>query len=444
MKSLFGDGPASLPFASLAGRLWPESVDGPKGFFGQDSSREGVLLRHVLKTGFLRSMVLYGPPGCGKSAFTRLLFKLHDIRQTTLRGSETSSSEIRQSIDRAKGDRKAGARHILVVEEIDRLGKTQQDLLIAPVDEGDVVLIGLSNENPLRTFLPALASRVLSIRFHALSHQEIARILDRALSFLSDQAALPIRMGDGGRKILIERSGGDARRMLGALEWAFDMDRAGSSGKEILIRESSILEGIGQSGGLYFDRENHFDLISAFIKSVRNHDPDGALHWLARMIESGEDPLYVSRRLIILAAEDIGLADPFALTLATSCLSAVSAVGLPEARIILSETTIYLAMSPKSNSAYKAIDRAINAVRDGFLPPVPSHFKAQHRNTYLYPPDQPGGVSPQKSIPPGTSFYHAGPNGWESRLINAGDGEGMGEEKNDLPQRDIGPETLLD
>ncbi len=414
MKSIFGDGPPLLPFTSLAGRLWPESVDGPMGFVGQDALKKGGILRHVLETGFLRSMVLYGPPGCGKSAFTRLLFKLHSIRQTTLRGSETSSAEIRQSIDRAKGDRKAGARHILVVEEIDRLGKTQQDLLIAPVDEGDIVLIGLSNENPLRTFLPALSSRVLSIKFHPLSHEEIALILDRAIVFLSGQAGMPVFIGEGGKKILIERSAGDARRMLGALEWAFEVERCHAGQAEIRISESSLLDGLGQTGGLYLDRENHFDLISAFIKSVRNHDPDGALHWLARMIDSGEDPLYIARRLIILSSEDIGLAEPFALTMATSCFTAVSAIGLPEARIVLSETTIYLALSPKSNSAYKSIDRALEAVREGFLPPVPPYFKAENKSLYLYPPDQPGGVSPQRSIPPGTSYYDAGQVGWES------------------------------
>jgi len=410
------------------------------GFVGQDSSKEGGILRHVLKTGFLRSMVLYGPPGCGKSAFTRLLFKLHSIRQTTLRGSETTSAEIRQSIDRAKGDRKAGASHILVLEEIDRLGKTQQDLLIAPVDEGIVILIGLSNENPLRTFLPALASRVLSIRFYPLSQQEISLILDRALSFLSGQAGMTVMIGDGGRKILLERSAGDARRMLGALEWAFEMDRPDSGQKVVMITEASLLEGIGQSGGLYLDRENHFDLISAFIKSVRNHDPDGALHWLARMIESGEDPLYIARRLIILSSEDIGLADPFALTMATSCLAAVSAVGLPEARIVLSEATIYLALSPKSNSAYKAIDKAVSDVREGFLPPVPPYFKSQNKSSYLYPPDQPGGVSPQISIPPGRSYYQSGLNGWEESLMDR-----IGERKNredgtDVSRQGIRPE----
>lgn len=416
MKSIFGDGPPSLPFATLSGRLWPESLDGPMGFVGQDVSKEGGVLRHVLETGFLRSLVLYGPPGCGKSAFIRLFFKLHDVCQTTLRGSETSSSEIRQAIDRAKGDRKAGSRHVLVVEEIDRLGKNHQDLLIAPVDEGDIILIGLSNENPLRTFLPALASRVLSIKFRPLFPEEIGQILDRAILFLSGQSGRPVVISGNGRKLLLERSGGDARKMLGALEWAFEMDRSHSDQKEVLITESSLLNGIGQTGGLYLDRENHFDLISSFIKSVRNHDPNGALHWLARMIESGEDPLYISRRLIVLASEDIGLAEPFALTMATSCLAAVSAIGLPEARIILSETTIYLALSPKSNTAYKAIDRSIQSVRDGFLPPVPPYFKLEGKSGYLYPPDQPGGISPQRSIPHGHNYYQPGQAGWEKSL----------------------------
>jgi putative ATPase len=216
------------------------------------------------------------------------------------------------------------------------------------------------------------------------------------------------------------------------LEWAFEIDRSVSSEKEMVITEESLLEGIGQSGGLYLDRENHFDLISAFIKSVRNHDSDGALHWLARMIESGEDPLYIARRLVILSSEDIGLADPFALTMATSCLSAVSAVGLPEARIILSETTIYLALSPKSNSAYKAIDRALEAVRKGFLPPVPPYFKSQNKSLYLYPPDQPGGVSPQLSIPPGSSYYQAGLKGWEGRLKDRVAERTNGEDRTDL------------
>lgn len=416
MKSIFGDGPPSLPFATLAARLWPESLDGPLGFIGQDVSKEGGVLRHVLETGFLRSLVLYGPPGCGKSAFIHLFFKLHKVCQTTLRGSETSASEIRQSIDRAKGDRKAGSRHVLVVEEIDRLGKTHQDLLIAPVDEGDIILIGLSNENPLRTFLPALASRVLSIKFRPLVPEEIGQILDRAILFLSGQSGRPVVISGIGRKLLLERSGGDARRMLGALEWAFEMDRSHSDQKEVVIAEASLLNGMGQTGGLYLDRENHFDLISSFIKSVRNHDPNGALHWLSRMIESGEDPLYIARRLIILASEDIGLAEPFALTMATSCLAAVSAIGLPEARIILSETTIYLALSPKSNAAYKAIDRSIQAVRDGFLPPVPIYFKREGKSSYLYPPDQPKGISPQRSIPPEHNYYQPGQSGWEKGL----------------------------
>lgn len=416
MKSLFGDGPDSLPFTSLAGRLWPESVDGPMGFVGQDSSKEGSILRHVLRTGFLRSMVLYGPPGCGKSAFTRLFFKLHSIQHTTLRGSETSSAEIRKSVDCARGDRSAGVRHVLVVEEIDRLGKSQQDLLIAPVDEGDIILVGLSNENPLRTFLPALASRVLLLKFSPLSPQEISRVLDRAILLLSGQSGLTVVLSEKGRKVLVDRSGGDARRMLGTLEWAFEMDRAQSDQREIMITEESLLDAMGQSGGLYLDRENHFDLISAFIKSVRNHDPDGALHWLARMLESGEDPLYIARRLVVLSAEDIGLAEPFALTMATSCLAAVLAIGLPEARMVLSETTIYLSLCFKSNSAYKAIDRAIQAVREGFAPPVPFYFKGHNKSLYLYPPDQPGGVSPQQSLPDKVFYYVSSSSGWESLL----------------------------
>ncbi len=420
MKSLFGDGPDPSVHRSLSGRLWPDPLTG--GILGQEAVEEGGVLHHILQTGFLRSMVLHGPPGCGKTSFTRLLLRLHGLRHSTLRCSEVSSAEIRKAVDRARGDRAAGGRHVLVLEEIDRLGKTQQDLLIAPVDEGDLFLLGLSNENPVRTFLPALASRVLIVGFSPLSPDSLSTILERALSLLAKESGREVTIEDTGRNLLVERAGGDARRMLGSLEWAFELDRKSAGEKQgVLITARSVLRSMGQTGGLHFDRESHFNLISAFIKSVRNHDPDGALHWLARMIESGEDPLYIARRLVILSAEDIGLAEPQALTVATACMTSVSAIGLPEARIILSETAIYLALCPKSNTAYQAVDRALAAVKSGFLPPVPPFFTVQGKSLYLYPPDQPDGLSPQRSLPLGVTYYKPGSSGREPTLSRNGD-----------------------
>lgn len=302
----------------------------------------------------------------------------------------------------------------MIVDEIHTWSKSQQEVLLGGVETGQILLLGLSNASPYGVLIPPLASRVLLLPFHPLPDPDLRRLLSRGVLRLGEEGGRVVSLSETAADILVRYSAGDGRRLLSSCEGAYlaalGKGRAGTASGPVDIGESDVLSVLQTAAQPYGDKDSHYDIISAFIKSVRNYEVDAALHWLARMIEGGEDPLYIARRLVVLASEDVGLADPHALTQAVACYEAVSRIGLPEGRIPLALTTITLSLSPKSISAYRAIDRALEKVREGFTPPVPVHLKDRTTKRgltgvsgkdleYLYPPDQPSGVSSQLYLP---------------------------------------------
>ena len=417
-RSLFdrGPGPVPLPYrmrpSFLEDLVGQEALLGPQGLF-----------RRFIAEGRWPSMVLFGPPGTGKSGFVELLPRLlSDHTFAHLNATTAGVADLRPELARGERRRREGGQHVVVVDEIHTWSKSQQEVLLSGVETGQIILLGLSNTTPYAALIPPLASRLLLFPFQPLDENALSTLLDRGLHRLAREThAPPLQLDPAARSLLVRYSGGDGRRLLLALESAVLL--ASGQGREgSRVREEDVLTILSRAGQVYGDKDSHYDTISAFIKSVRNYDPDAALHWLARMIEGGEDPLYIARRLVILAAEDVGLADPQALTQAVSCFHAVREVGLPEGRIPLAMTTVFLALSPKSISAYQAIDRALADVRGGFLPPVPLHLRDRTSKRafsrdeaatpldYLYPPDQPGGVSPQSHLPEGESRRYYLPN----------------------------------
>ena len=427
MKSLFE--PASeKPFPSLLLPVRPEEFLGQPHLMGEG----GVLLRMITRRTF-RSMVIYGPPGCGKSAFVHLLQNILPFHFELVRAGESSGNDLRKAIDRGISYRQSGQDCLLVIEEIDRFTRSQQDVLVPALEKGDLLLLGLSFDNPQRTLLPPLSSRLLLFSFQPLSPEDLRILLERGRDFLEKRYRVPITFTPEAASLLVRRAGGDGRKLLILFETLVSSRKDPKGESEVRVDLSEVQGMEAGSGGIFHDRENHYDLISAFIKSVRNHDPDAAIHYLARMIESGEDPVFISRRLVILASEDVGLANPHALTVAVSCLEAVRSIGMPEGRIVLAETSLYLALSPKSNSAYRAMVRASEEVREGFLPPVPFFFRnnlpsdsiqagsipEKREKTYIYPPDAPDGVSHQSGLPEGHTLYSPPkrPVGEESEMV---------------------------
>lgn len=411
MKSIF-EAPREIPLPSL---LLPETI---RDFLGQTHLMgEKGFLRGLLERRTFRSMILFGPPGCGKSSFVRILEKTMPYHFVTVRAGESSGGDLRKAIDRALSFRQSGQEPLLVIEEIDRFTRTQQDALVPALERGDLLLMGLSFDNPVKTLLPPLASRLLILPFRPLDPADLSALLEKGRIFLENHLGVRILIEDDAVSMMVHRAGGDGRKLLITLDALLSTLHGGAGSDEVRIDAAMIRRMEGGTGGIFHDAETHYDLISAFIKSVRNHDPDASVHYLARMIASGEDPLFIARRLVVLAAEDIGLSNPMALPVAVACLEAVRSIGLPEARIPMAETTLYLALSPKSNSAYKAIDRALAEVREGFLPPVPPFLKNVHlpdhsggiatedKEAYLYPHDTPRGVSSQSGLPEGHQIY---------------------------------------
>ncbi|MFQ5951968.1 MAG: replication-associated recombination protein A, partial [Candidatus Omnitrophota bacterium] len=361
--------------APLPVRMCPERIE---DFYGQEYIMgEGKLLRRAIESDRLSSVIFYGPPGSGKTALAMVISKKTGARFVRTNAVSSNVKEIRQIIDAAKKQKTLnGQKTILLLDEIHRFNKAQQDVLMPDVEEGNVILIGTTTENPFFTVNSALLSRSQIFEFKALTKENIITILKKALE---DKTG-----GLGKKKVTLDNealehlakiSGGDARKALSALEIAALTTKPGKDGAiKVGLKEA---EDSIQKKAIVYDRDGdaHYDAASAYIKSMRGSDPDAALYWLAKMILAGEDPRFIARRLVICAAEDVGNADPQALVVANAAMQVADFVGFPEAKIPLAQATVYVACAPKSNAAYMAIEKAMNDVETQRTQEVPDHLK---------------------------------------------------------------------
>lgn len=367
----------------LAVRMRPKSLD---EFVGQNQALgPGRYLRRAIISKKVSSIILYGPAGCGKTSLGFIVAEELGADFEYLNAAFSSVAEVKKTIAKAKQKLESkGRRTAIFIDEIHRFSKLQQESLVPDTESGKIILIGATIYNPFYYLIASLISRSVVAKFKPLTKEEIIVILKRAL--LDKQRGLgnlEVEVTNKALEYIVDTSGGDARTALSAIEIGILSTEADQTGK-IVFDLSAAKESV-QKKILYDRKDNyHYDTISAFIKSVRGSDVDSALYWLAKMLKAGEDPRFIARRLVILASEDIGNANPFALVLATSCFQAVEFIGLPEANLTLAQTTIYLAASPKSNSAYLAIKRASEAVEESIIQEVPSHLKT-HSKDYKYP-----------------------------------------------------------
>lgn len=353
----------------LAERLRPKTLDeyiGQKHLVGQ-----GAVLRKMIDAGHISSFILWGPPGVGKTTLAQIIAHKLDTPFFTLSAVTSGVKDVREVIEKAQSSRFFSlASPILFIDEIHRFSKSQQDSLLGAVEKGTVTLIGATTENPSFEVIRPLLSRCQLYVLKSLEKDDLLELLQRAVTTDEQLKRRHVQLKE--TDALLRYSGGDARKLLNILELVVDAD----SETEVTITDEKVVEHL-QQNPLAYDKggELHYDIISAFIKSIRGSDPDGALYWLARMIEGGEDPAFIARRLVISAAEDIGLANPNALLLANAAFDTIMKIGWPEGRIPLAEATVYLATSPKSNSAYMGINAAIETVRATGNCPVPLHLR---------------------------------------------------------------------
>ena len=387
----------------LAERLRPRSLD---DYIGQQHLvGEGAVLRKMIDAGRVSSFILWGPPGVGKTTLAQIIAHRLETPFYTLSAVTSGVKDVRDVIEKAqKGRFFTEASPILFIDEIHRFSKSQQDSLLGAVEKGIVTLIGATTENPSFEVIRPLLSRCQIYVLKPLEKDDLLKLLNRAITqdIILKERHIELKESDA----ILRYSGGDARKLLNILELVVE---AASEKDDIVITDQLVAERLQQNPLAYDkDGEMHYDIISAFIKSIRGSDPDAALYWLARMIEGGEDPKFIARRLVISASEDIGLANPKALLLANAAFDAVQKIGWPEGRIPLAEATVYLATSPKSNSAYLGIDAALDLVRRTGNQPVPLPIRNAptqlmkelgYHDGYLYPHDFPGHFTPQQYMP---------------------------------------------
>ncbi len=417
-------------FEPLAERMRPRNAD---EFVGQeDVLGPGTYLRRMIEADKIPSMILFGPPGTGKTTLARMIAGTTESEFKRINAVSSGIADIRRIVEEAKDVRRLYHRRtIIFIDEIHRFNKSQQDILLPYVEDGRLILIGATTENPFFEVNHALLSRVRIVKLSPLDDNAIARILRHALSdkerglgeknlVMNDETALAIA----------GLSGGDARIALNLLEEAAEQAMIGDGGQGTREINLAALKAIVGERVQKYDKkgDNHYDIVSAFIKSMRGSDPDAAIHYLARMIAGGEDLEFIARRVAICAAEDVGNADPMALVLAMAAVDAVRFVGWPEARIPLAQAVTYIASAPKSNAAYMSIDRALSEVRGKATGPVPMHLRDAHYKgaaklghgiEYIYPHDYPGHFTPQQYLPEiskNSRYYEPSENGREKYL----------------------------
>ena len=398
----------------LAARQAPKKIE---DFAGQPHLLgPGKMLRRLLETDTLKSAVFFGPPGCGKTATARYVASRTQAHVVELNAAAAGVADLKKVLSEAKERMRTPTfderRTLVILDEIHHFNKTQQDVLLPSVERGDIILIGITTENPYFYINNALLSRFSVFEFKPLADKDLHKILDRAAQKEN------VRLTEDAAQYFITQANGDGRKLLNALEIAVlttEPDKDGLKQVDLAVAQECI-----QKRHLNYDKkgDEHYDIISAFIKSMRGSDPDAAVYWLARMLESGEDPRFIARRILICASEDVGLAEPAALMIAQAAFKASEVLGMPEVRIPLAHAAIYVACAPKSNSAYLAIDAALKEVREGKLRRVPDHLRSGMKNVgYKYAHDFPNHYVKQLYMPDPVQFFHPTNQGKEAPLI---------------------------
>ncbi len=387
----------------LAEKMRPHFID---TFYGQSHLKKKI--ETLMKSKRLPSLLLYGPPGCGKSTLALLLAKSHNMPFIRVSAPEAGITELRKKLKDGK---------ILILDELHRFSKAQQDFFLPILEAGNITLIATTTENPSFCITKQLLSRLHLLRLNPLENDDLQRIAIKSLEELG------LNLDDDVINILIQLAHGDARALLNLLEYVTELDEEQRTKENIMQNLPEIVEKHDKDG------DSHYERISALIKSIRGSDPDAALYYLAALLEAGEDPRFICRRLILSASEDVGLADPHALPLAVSCQQAVEFVGMPEGFIPLAETTIYLALAPKSNTAYAAYKRAASVIKAQGIQPIPIHLRNAHTNLqkqwgygkeYKYPHSYENAYVEQEYFPESVTlrdYYHAKDQGYEDYLV---------------------------